>query len=47
MANDDHFAWDDVDLRDAQSVPYRQIEGAVAFVAVFATFAAAVMLFWT
>jgi hypothetical protein len=47
MANDNQFAWDDVDLRDAQSVPYRQIEGAVAFLAVFATFAAAVKLFWT
>jgi hypothetical protein len=44
MASENHFAeWDD---REIESVTYRQVEGAIAFVAVFAAFAAAVILFW-
>jgi hypothetical protein len=48
MASENHFAeWDDLDPREIESVTYRQVEGAVAFVAVLAAFAAAVILFWT
>jgi hypothetical protein len=48
MANGDHSEqWDDLELREVESITYRQVEGAVAYVAVFATFAAVVMLFWT
>jgi hypothetical protein len=47
MANNIHFAISNEDsAREAETIAYRQVEGAVAFVSVFAIFAAVVIMFF-